>query len=127
MPRKSYGETSFGERLQAIRKARGLTQVQLAEAAGTTQRAISYYETEAGFPPAPAVIDLARALHISTDELLGVKPPKVQRIDDDSEARRMWKRFQRVSSLPERDQKAVLRLINSLVSVSATRRAARAG
>ena len=127
MPRKSYGETSFGERLQAIRKARGLTQVQLAEAAGTTQRAISYYETEAGFPPAPAVIDLARALHISTDELLGVKPPKVQRIDDDSEARRMWKRFQRVSSLPERDQKAVLRLINSLVSVSATRRPARAG
>ena len=127
MPRKSYGETSFGERLQAIRKARGLTQVQLAEAAGTAQRAISYYETEAGFPPAPAVIDLARALHISTDELLGVKPPKVQRIDDDSEARRMWKRFQRVSSLPERDQKAVLRLINSLVSVSATRRAARAG
>ncbi len=113
--------------VQAIRKARGLTQVQLAEAAGTTQRAISYYETEAGFPPAPAVIDLARALHISTDELLGVKPPKVQRIDDDSEARRMWKRFQRVSSLPERDQKAVLRLINSLVSVSASRRAARAG
>ena len=56
MPRKKYGETSFGERLQAIRKARGLTQVQLAEAAGTTQRAISYYETEAGFPPAPAVI-----------------------------------------------------------------------
>jgi transcriptional regulator with XRE-family HTH domain len=127
MPRKSYGETSFGERLQAIRKARGLTQVQLAEAAGTTQRAISYYETEAGFPPAPPVIDLARALHISTDELLGVKPPKGQRIDDDSEARRMWKRFQRVSSLPERDQKAVLRLINSQVSVSASRRAARAG
>ena len=54
MPRKNYGETSFGERLQAVRKARGLTQVQLAEAAGTTQRAISYYETEAGFPPAPA-------------------------------------------------------------------------
>ena len=56
MPRKKYGETSFGERLQVIRKARGLTQVQLAEAAETTQRAVSYYETEAGFPPAPAVI-----------------------------------------------------------------------
>ena len=94
MPRKRYGETSFGERLQAIRKARGLTQVQLAEAAGTTQRAISYYETEAGFPPAPAVIDLAGALRISTDELLGVKAPKVERIHDDSEARRTWKRFQ---------------------------------
>ena len=117
MPRKKYGQTSFGERLQNIRKARGLTQVQLAEAARTTQRAISYYETEAGFPPAPAVIDLAKALDVTTDELLGVKPPKVERIDDGSEARRMWKRFQMVAVLPERDQTAVIRLINSLAAV----------
>lgn len=117
MPRKKYEETSFGERLQAIRKARGLTQVHLAEAAGTTQRAISYYETEAGFPPAPAVIDLARALQVSTDELLGVRTPKIGRLHDDSQTRRLWKRFRLVSTLPERDQKAVIRLINSLVTV----------
>lgn len=116
MPRKKYGETSFGERLQNIRKARGMTQVQLAEAAETTQRAVSYYETEAGFPPAPAVIALAKALRITTDELLGVKPPRVERVNDDSEARRQWKRFQMISTLPERDQKAVVRLINSLVA-----------
>jgi transcriptional regulator with XRE-family HTH domain len=91
MPRKKYGETRFGKRLQALRKARGLTQVQLAEAAGTTQRAISYYETEAGFPPAPAVIDLAKALNVTTDELLGVKPPRIEWANDDSEARRLWK------------------------------------
>jgi transcriptional regulator with XRE-family HTH domain len=128
MPRKKYGETRFGERLQAIRKARGFTQVTLAEAAGTTQRAISYYETEAGFPPAPAVVDLARALQVSTDELLGVRPPRVERIHDDTEARRMWKRFQMVATLPERDQKAVIRLINSLVGVGAAKqRSARAG
>lgn len=101
--------------------------MQLAEAAGTTQRAISYYETEAGFPPAPAVIDLAGALHISTDELLGVKPPKVERIHADGETRRVWKRFQLIATLPKRDQKAVVRLINSLVTVSATKRTARAG
>ncbi|MGD0295869.1 MAG: helix-turn-helix transcriptional regulator [Bryobacteraceae bacterium] len=128
MPRKKYGETRFGERLQAIRKARGLTQVQLAEAAETTQRAISYYETEAGFPPAPAVIDLAKALRISTDELLGVKTPKVERIHDDTKSRRLWKRFQMVATLPERDQKAVIRLVNSLVSLGAAKqRSARAG
>jgi transcriptional regulator with XRE-family HTH domain len=119
MPRKKYGESSFGERMQAIRKARGLTQVQLAEAAGTTQRAVSYYETEAGFPPAPAVIELAKALRVSTDELLGVKPPRVERVHDDPEARRQWKRFQMVSTLPERDQKAVIRLINSLAGATA--------
>ena len=49
VPRKKYGETSFGQRLIAMRKARGLTQIQLAKAAATTQRAISYYENEAGF------------------------------------------------------------------------------
>ena len=126
MPRKKYEETSFGERLQTIRKARSLTQVQLAEAAGTTQRAIYYYETEAGFPPAPAVIDLAKALNVTTDELLGVKPPKVEHVNDDSEARHMWKRFQLIATLPERDQKAIIRLINSLISNS-ERRTANAG
>jgi transcriptional regulator with XRE-family HTH domain len=122
MPRKKYGETSFGEPLQAIRKARGLTQVQLAEAAETTQRAVSCYQTEAGFPPAPYVIVLAKALKITTGELLSVKPPKVERVHDDSEARRQWKRFQMISTLPERDQKAVVRLINSLVAAGASRR-----
>jgi transcriptional regulator with XRE-family HTH domain len=71
MPRKKYGETSFGERLASLRKARGFTQVQLARTANTTQRAISYYENEAGFPPVPAVLELARALRVGTDELLG--------------------------------------------------------
>jgi transcriptional regulator with XRE-family HTH domain len=122
MPRKTYSETRFGKRLQAIRKARGLTQMQLAEAARTTQRAISYYETEAGFPPVPAVIDLAKALKVSTDELLGVIPPRVERINDHPEDRRMWKRFRMVLVLPERDQKAVIRLINSLVAAGGARR-----
>jgi transcriptional regulator with XRE-family HTH domain len=122
MPRKGYGETTFGPRLVSIRKARGLTQVQLAEKARTTQRAISYYENDAGFPPAPALIALAEALQVSTDVLLGVKPPKVERMDADSEARRQWKRFQMISTLPERDQKAVIRLINSLVAAGASRK-----
>jgi transcriptional regulator with XRE-family HTH domain len=127
MPRKKYGETTFGERLQNIRKARGLTQVQLAEAAETTQRAVSYYETEAGFPPARAVISLAKALNVTTDELLGLKPPKVAPVEEDSEARRQRKRFQMISTLPERDQKAVIRLINSLVAVGTIRKSGAQG
>ena len=67
MPRKKHGPTSFpgcdDASLQNIRNARGLTHVQLAEAARTTQCAISYNETEAGFPPAPAVSNGARHGH----------------------------------------------------------------
>jgi transcriptional regulator with XRE-family HTH domain len=122
MPRKKYTDSSFGERLQNLRKARGLTQVQLAEAAATTQRAVSYDETEAGFPPAPAIISLARALQVSTGELLGLKPPKAAPAEDDPEARRQWKRFQMIATLPERDQKAVVRLIHSLVAGSFPRK-----
>lgn len=116
MPRKKQPGTDFGKRLSALRKARGLTQVQLAKAAGATQRAISYYENEAGYPPAPAVIALARALRVTTDELLGVKPVKRDRREGDPELRRLWKKFQQVASLPEKDQRAVIRLINSLAS-----------
>jgi len=126
MPRKKYPDSAFGARLAAIRKARNLTQVQLAEAAGTTQRAISYYETEAGFPPAPAIIDLARALEVSTDELLGIRPSRTARFDEDADTRRLWKRFQQVAALPEKDRKAVIRLINSLVSLRTETRARRA-
>ncbi len=118
MPRKKKHDESFGPRLTRIRKARGLTQVKLAEAAGTTQRAISYYENDAGVPPSSAVISLAKALEVSTDELLGLKPPRVERVQDDAETRRLWKRFQLVTALPEKDQRAVIRLINSLVSAA---------
>lgn len=116
MPRRKSEGSGFGKRLAAIRKARGLTQVQLAEEANTTQRAISYYENEAGYPPAPAVIALAGALQVSTDELLGMKPPRIERKKEDPETRRLWKRFRQVASLPDRDQRAVIRLVNSLAA-----------
>jgi transcriptional regulator with XRE-family HTH domain len=122
MPRRKKDDSSFGPRLTAIRKARGLTQIQLAEAAGTTQRSISYYENDDGVPPASAVIALSKALKVSADELLGLKPPRLDRVNDDGETKRLWKRFQMVTALPEKDQRAVIRLINSLVAVGATRK-----
>jgi transcriptional regulator with XRE-family HTH domain len=122
MPRRKKEDSSFGPRLTAIRRARGLTQVQLAQAAGSTQRSISYYENDDGIPPAAVVIALARALMVSADELLGLKPPRVERVNDDAETKRLWKRFQMVTALPEKDQRAVIRLINSLVAAGASRR-----
>ena len=123
MPRKKRPDSDFGKRLVALRRARGLTQVQLAEAIGATQRAISYYETEASYPPAPVVVDLARGLGVTTDELFGLKkPPKALQQEPDAETRRLWKKFQQVMALPERDQRAVMRLINSLNAARRRRR-----
>ena len=113
MPAKKPSQNAFGQRLVALRQARGLTQVQLAKATGMTQRAISYYEIEAEFPPAPALITLAQALEVTTDELLGVQPATpTERAPSDKQ--RLWKRFQKMEVLPTKDQRAVIRLINSL-------------
>jgi transcriptional regulator with XRE-family HTH domain len=118
MPRKKLPPSDFGDRLVALRKARGLTQVELAQATSSTQRAISYYENHASFPPAPAVIALAKALGVSTDELLGVAERKSDRRETDPENQRLWKKFRQVGGLPERDQRAVIRLINSLAAAT---------
>jgi transcriptional regulator with XRE-family HTH domain len=117
MPKKVVPSSAFGERLLQLRRARGLTQLQLAELIDSSQRAISSYETVLDFPPTHVVIELARALGVSTDELLGLRAPKSrQTLPDDPEARRLWKTFQLVLSLPEKDRRAVIRLVNSLVA-----------
>ena len=113
MPAKKEPHSAFGKRLFALRKTRGLTQVQLAEALGTTQRVISYYETEAELPPSTAIIQLARVLEVSTDELLGLRPTEPNG-NSSVQKQRLWKRFQKMDVLPTKDQRAVIRLINSL-------------
>jgi len=114
MPRKKNDALGFGKRLVAIRRLRGMTQVDLAKAAGTTQRAISYYENDVGHPPAAALVALARALRVTADELLGLKAVRPDARAEDPETRRLWKKFQLVSTLADKDQRAVIRLINSL-------------
>jgi transcriptional regulator with XRE-family HTH domain len=114
---------TFGDRLAELRKLRGLTQVQLAEKLGSTQRAITYYENEADFPPVETIVELAQILAVTTDELLGVKTPKPSQdvidITTNPELRSLWRKFQQVATWPEKDQNAVIRLINT-VSKSVT-------
>lgn len=122
MPRKVRPGSAFGERLAKLRAERGVTQGQLAERIGSSQRAISAYETVAEFPPTVAVVEIAQALKVSADELLGLEPPpKAASTREDPEVRRLWKKFQLVLSLPEKDQRAVIRLVNSLVTGRASR------
>jgi len=122
MPRsKQPPATEFARRLIAARTARGLTQVQLAELTRSTQRNISHYETGAGYPPVPVITELARALDVSTDELLGARngrTPAARKEQEDPQLKRLWKKFRQVTRLPDKDQRAVIRLINSLAKAS---------
>jgi transcriptional regulator with XRE-family HTH domain len=111
VPRKVQAASAFGER----RAEHGITQIQLAEMIGSSQRAISAYETVAEYPPTAVVVELAKVLKVSANELLGLKPVWLDRSKEDPEARRLWKKFQQVMTLPEKDQRTVIRLVNSLV------------
>lgn len=114
MPRKVDPASDFGKRLHRLRVERGLTQAQLAEAIGSSQRAISHYETVAEYPPAAVVVDLAKALRVTADELLGIRKMKPQK--ESGEKRRLRRKFQQVLALPEKDRRAIMRMINSLVA-----------
>ena len=119
MSAKKPPDTEFGKRLVEVRQARGLTQVQLAKATGTTQRVVSRLETIAEYPTVPVLMELCRALRVSADELLGIKPAaRVEAPRQPPEEKRLWRHLRVVAQLPERDQRAVLRLIDSAARAS---------
>ncbi len=114
---------SFGQRLAELRRLRGFTQVELANKLNSTQRAITYYENEASYPPVDTIIQLAKILGVSTDELLGVKKTKpdndAANMSKDPELRRLWRKFQQIAKWPEKDRNAVIRLINTVTKTTA--------
>ncbi len=114
MPAKKQSLHEFGQRLATLRLARGLTQVQLAATLDVSQRAISRLETVAEYPTVPLLLQLCRVLKVSADELLGLKPaPRVEPLRQPPEEKRLWRHLRVVARLPERDQRAVLRLIDT--------------
>ena len=62
----------FPERLKSVRKSKKLTQDALAKLVGTKKATISNYETGYSTPSIYVLSDLAKALHVSTDYMLGL-------------------------------------------------------
>ena len=100
----------FGKNLAHLRKSSGLTQQQLADKIGVSRRVIAYYEGETKYPPAHLIAPLSKALNITTDELLGVKPPKNNGSKPDLKLQR---RMNKIKELPPAQQQFVLKAIDS--------------
>ena len=112
----------LGQRLAALRKERGFTQVELAKQLGVIQGVISSYECGRVRPHPEIIVRIAEALGISTDDLLGRSKPKNgngTQLD-----RRFVRRLQLVGDLPKRDQTALLRTLDAFL---AARNALKAG
>ena len=112
MARPTYqNQSPFGKRLKEMRQARGLTQIELAKIVGGTQKMITHYENRVKFPPVDMIPKLAKALKVSTDELLGIKPLKDGEF---TKNKNLMRRFTIVSKLPLRDQRSIFSFINAL-------------
>ena len=61
----------FNGKLQDLRKARSLTQEELAEAVFVSRTAVSKWESGRGYPSIDSLKELSRFFHVSIDELIG--------------------------------------------------------
>ena len=61
---------TFGEKLQALRKARGWSQEELATQINVSRQALSKWESGASVPDTENVVALSRLFGVSTDYLL---------------------------------------------------------
>ena len=107
---------SIGSRIAQLRKERGLTQKELAERLAVTQPVVSDYENDVIRIPADVVVEIAKILTVSTDELLGLK--RETRSAAGVKNRRLSRRLQAIDALPKRDQEALLRTIDAFISKS---------
>ena len=63
---------TLGNKIKKRRKELGLSQTELAEMTNISQPGISRLENGRYVPSSPVIVVLAKALRMSTDELLGV-------------------------------------------------------
>lgn len=64
---------TFGATISALRKEKGMTQLELAQQMGVTDKAVSKWERNLSFPDVASLPKLAEVLGTSVDELLEVK------------------------------------------------------
>ena len=66
---------NISDRIQSLRKARGITQEQLADAVGVSRQAVSKCEAEQSVPDLERVVAMAEYFDVTTDYLLrGIEP-----------------------------------------------------
>lgn len=77
----------------------------------TTQRVIAYYEGETDHPPTTLLPQMAEALGVTADELLGLKAPRKSKTPD----ARLQRRLQQIERMPARERRQILQLLDTFI------------
>lgn len=115
MPRRrkvnSDEEETFGRRLASLRREAGYSQRELAAEIGISPRMMAYYEAQTERPPAHLLSDIADALAVTVDQLLGRKPVTRRKAPKNE---RLMRQLRKVEQLPPRARQAVIEHIEAL-------------
>jgi len=65
-----YGEMSLGEKIQVLRKQKGMTQDQLADMLNVSRQAVSKWETNESQPDIERLIEIGNLFNVSVDFLI---------------------------------------------------------
>ncbi len=65
---------TMGEIISTLRKEKGMTQKELAEKMGVTDKAVSKWERNLSCPDISSIPHLAEVLEVSVEDLMDVKP-----------------------------------------------------
>ncbi len=107
---------AFGERLAQLRKAQGLTQVQLADLLAVSQQAITAYENGQRRVPISSLPLLAHTLNVTVEDLIGV--PALRGTGKRGPAPKIQQQLERVSALPKAKQRVIAQVIDSMLAQS---------
>ena len=107
---------AFGKRVAALRKERGLTQMELADQLGVSPQMVDYYERRAVNPSLDLLHKLATAFGLTVGELLGETTVKAKKRPGPASA--LEEKFEQLRRLPKREQETVLKMLDGLLSTS---------
>ena len=108
-------QETIGSRIARLRKDKGMTQKELAEALGVTQPAVSDYENDEIGLESIRIVQLAQILGVSADEILGLEKAG-KTTSAGIKNRRLFRQLQSIEKLPKRDQETLLRTIDAFLS-----------
>ncbi|NIY48359.1 XRE family transcriptional regulator [Cedecea colo] len=106
--------TELGNRISALRKDAGLTQVQMAEALSVSQQAVQSWKAGRRRIQIPILPAVAKLLSVSLEGLLGEEAENAPR--KRGPASRLEQQIQMIGQLPKSKQKLVSQMLDAVIA-----------
>lgn len=104
---------ALGERMAQFRKARGITQVQIAQSLGLTQQTYQSYEVGRRRIPVSALPAVARALSVSLEDLFGESDSATRKRGP---APKWQKQIEAIAQLPKARQQFIAQMLDAVLA-----------